>query len=41
MSCRIRKIAVMTSGGDGPGFNPCIRAVVRMAINYDWEVLGV
>jgi len=41
MSCRIRKIAVMTSGGDGPGFNPCIRAIVRMAINYDWEVVGI
>ena len=41
MSRRIRKIAVMTSGGDGPGFNPCIRSVVRMAINYGWEVVGV
>jgi len=41
MKRKIRKIAVMTSGGDGPGFNPCIRAVVRMAIHYDWEVLGI
>jgi 6-phosphofructokinase 1 len=41
MASKIHKIAVLTSGGDGPGFNPCIRAVVRMAINYGWEVLGV
>ena len=31
----------MTSGGDSPGFNPCIRAVVRMALYYGWEPYGV
>ena len=41
LGSRIRKIGVMTSGGDSPGLNPCIRAVVRMAVNYDWEVVGV
>ncbi|MHB9033869.1 MAG: ATP-dependent 6-phosphofructokinase [Anaerolineae bacterium] len=37
----IRSIAVVTSGGDSPGFNPCIRAVVRMAIAQGWTVSGV
>lgn len=41
MGHKIGKIAVMTSGGDGPGFNPCIRAVVRMAVNYGWDVAGI
>src|SRR5258706_940189 len=38
---RINKIAVLTSGGDAPGMNACIRAVVRNGINYDLEVFGV
>lgn len=37
----IRKIAVLTSGGDAPGMNPCIRAVVRTAIYNNKEVIGV
>src|SRR6201996_7966924 len=37
----IRKIAVLTSGGDAPGMNPCIRAVVRTAIYHKKEVVGV
>ncbi len=37
----IRKIAVLTSGGDAPGMNPCIRAVVRTAIYHGKEVVGV
>lgn len=37
----IRKIAVLTSGGDAPGMNACIRAVVRTAIYHHIEVLGV
>lgn len=41
MESRIRRIAVLTSGGDSPGFNPCIRAVVRMALYYGWEPYGV
>lgn len=36
-----RKIAVLTSGGDAAGMNAAIRAVVRTAIDRDWEVLGV
>src|ERR1700743_2786573 len=38
---KISKIAVLTSGGDAPGMNPCIRAVVRTAIYNGLEVIGV
>jgi 6-phosphofructokinase 1 len=34
-------IGVLSSGGDGPGFNPCIRAVVRMGISYGMAVMGI
>jgi 6-phosphofructokinase 1 len=37
----IKKIAVFTSGGDAPGMNACIRAVVRSAIYYGIEVYGI
>jgi len=37
----ISKIAVLTSGGDAPGMNPCIRAVVRTAIYNNLEVAGI
>lgn len=36
-----RKIAVLTSGGDAPGMNAAIRAVVRTGISKDWEIFGV
>ena len=35
------RIAILTSGGDAPGMNPAIRSVVRTAISYDIEVLGI
>jgi 6-phosphofructokinase 1 len=35
------KIAVLTSGGDAPGMNAAIRAVVRTALHNGYEVLGV
>jgi len=38
---KISKIAVLTSGGDAPGMNPCIRAVVRTAIFNKLQVVGV
>jgi 6-phosphofructokinase 1 len=38
---KMKKIAVLTSGGDAPGMNACIRAVVRGAIYYEVEVYGV
>jgi 6-phosphofructokinase 1 len=37
----MKRIAVMTSGGDAPGMNPAIRAVVRSAISKGIEVYGV
>ena len=37
----MKRIAVLTSGGDAPGMNAAIRAVVRMGIDRDWQVLGV
>ncbi len=35
------KIAVLTSGGDAPGMNACVRAVVRSTINCGFEAYGV
>lgn len=35
------KIAVFTSGGDAPGMNACLRAVVRTALHYHHEVIGI
>lgn len=35
------RIGVLTSGGDNPGLNPCIRAVVRMGVHLDLEVIGI
>ncbi len=37
----MKKIAVLTSGGDAPGMNAAVRAVVRTAINQDMEIYGV
>lgn len=37
----IKKIAVFTSGGDAPGMNACIRAVVRSAMYYGIDVYGI
>ncbi len=37
----MKKIAVFTSGGDSPGMNACIRAVVRAAIYYNIEIVGI
>lgn len=36
-----KRIAVLTSGGDAPGMNAAIRAVVRSGISHGYEVLGV
>ena len=41
MAHKIKKIAVLTGGGDCPGLNAVIRAVTRNAIlNYGYEVIG-
>jgi len=37
----IKKIGVLTSGGDAPGMNAAIRAVVRGGIHYGFEVMGI
>ena len=38
---KISKLAVLTSGGDAPGMNPCIRSVVRTAIYHGLNVVGI
>jgi 6-phosphofructokinase 1 len=37
----IRRIGVLTSGGDAPGMNPCVRAVVRTALYNGVECYGI
>jgi 6-phosphofructokinase 1 len=37
----IKKIGVLTSGGDAPGMNAAIRAVVRTAIFHELQIVGV
>ena len=37
----MKRIAVFTSGGDAPGMNACIRAVVRGAVYHGIEVFGI
>ncbi|WP_088225143.1 6-phosphofructokinase [Desulfosporosinus sp. FKB] len=37
----IKRIGVLTSGGDAPGMNPSIRAIVRKGIYHGLEVFGI
>jgi 6-phosphofructokinase 1 len=37
----MKRIAVLTSGGDAPGMNAAIRGVVRTGVDRGWEVFGV
>jgi ATP-dependent phosphofructokinase / diphosphate-dependent phosphofructokinase len=37
----IRRIAISTGGGDAPGLNAVIRAVVLSALNRGWECVGI
>lgn len=41
MSTKVRNIAVLTSGGDSPGMNACVRAVARASIFHNINVYGV
>ena len=41
MKNKVTKIGVLTSGGDSPGMNACIRAVVRTGIHHGLEVFGI
>ncbi len=37
----IKKVGVLTGGGDCPGLNPVLRAIVKSGINkYGWEIIG-
>ena len=40
-SVSLKKIAVLTSGGDSPGMNAAVRAVARSAISKGMEAVGV
>ena len=37
----MKRLGILTSGGDSPGMNAAIRAAVRYAINYDMEIFGI
>ena len=41
MKTNVQNIAVLTSGGDSPGMNACVRAVVRAGIYHNFNVFGV
>ena len=41
MTPNIRRIAINTGGGDAPGLNAVIRAVVRSSEQRNWEVFGI
>jgi 6-phosphofructokinase 1 len=41
MSSKVTKIGVLTSGGDSPGMNAAIRAVVRTGLYYNLEMFGI
>ena len=38
---QIKRIGVLTSGGDAPGMNAALRAVVRTGIHHGMEVFGI
>jgi 6-phosphofructokinase 1 len=37
----MKRIAVLTSGGDAPGMNAAVRAATRAALAYKWEIYGI
>lgn len=37
----IRRVAVLTSGGDAPGMNAAIRGVIRSGLHFGWEMYGI
>ena len=41
MAKNIKKIALLTSGGDSPGMNACIRAIVRTGLYHGYQITGV
>ena len=38
---KVKRIGVLTSGGDAPGMNACVRSVVRTALHHGLEVYGI
>jgi 6-phosphofructokinase len=38
---RNKKVGILTGGGDVPGLNPAIKAVVETAIDRGWDVIGI
>ena len=38
---QFKRIGVLTSGGDAPGMNAAVRAVVRTALTNGVEVMGI
>src|ERR1700760_4808495 len=38
---QIKNIGLFTSGGDAPGMNPAIRAVVRAGLFYELNIIGI
>ncbi|HLD87932.1 MAG TPA: 6-phosphofructokinase [Candidatus Omnitrophota bacterium] len=41
MSVKVKKVGILTSGGDGPGMNAAIRSVVRCSLYHGLEVAGI
>jgi 6-phosphofructokinase len=41
MSKDIKRVAVFTSGGDAPGMNAAVRAIVRNAFHNDLHIYGI
>ncbi len=41
MEKKLKKIALLTSGGDAPGMNACIRAVVRTGLYHGLQMIGI
>ncbi len=37
----IRRIGILTGGGDVPGLNPCIQTITRRATEFGWDVVGI
>lgn len=37
----MKRVGILTSGGDAPGMNAAIRGIVRVASDHRWTVLGI
>jgi len=37
----MKKIGILTGGGDCPGLNAVIRAVVKKSVQYEWQIIGI